>query len=149
MTSSRTVTSCAAWIPCPPSSAPTICSRASRRLMPERARSVAAVAIVLFTLVATAAPAWGQSPPNRDDRCAPLWVKPVPAAGEGEVVLPVIVHYMKSTGQNHRGNDIAKKFTQASLRQYFDQGQFINGTVWGQAKIRLFLHRIETCRYAP
>ena len=117
--------------------------------MPERALSVAAAAIILFTLVAMTAPSWGQPLPNRDDRCDPLWIKPVPAASDGEVVLPVIVHYMKSTGQTHRGNDVAKVFSQALLRRYFDRAQFINGTVWQQAKIRLFLHRIEACRYDP
>jgi hypothetical protein len=117
--------------------------------MPERARAIAIVAIVLLAIVAMQTPARGQALPDRDDRCDPLWIRPVPAAPTGDIVLPVIVHYMKSTGRNHRGNDVARLFTQALLRRYFDQSQFINGTVWRQVKITLFLHRIETCRYDP
>ena len=117
--------------------------------MPERTRSFAIAAIVLLAIVAMHAPARGQSVPDRDDRCDPWWIRPVPAAPAGDIVLPVTVHYMKSTGGNHRGNDVARLFTQAWLRRAFDQGQFINGTVWRQAKITLFLHRIETCRYDP
>ena len=117
--------------------------------MSERARPIAIAAIVLLAIVATHAPARGQSLPDRDDRCDPLWIRPVPAAPAGDIVLPVTVHYMKSTGRNHRSNDVTRLFTQAWLRRSFDPSQFINGTVWRQAKITLFLHRIETCRYDP
>jgi len=117
--------------------------------MAERGRPLIMVVVALVAVVAIHAPATGQPVPDRDDRCDPLWIRPVPPPSDDPLVLPVIVHYMKSTAPNHRGNDVATKFSPALLRQYFDQGNFVNGTVWRQANITLFLHRIETCRYDP
>lgn len=108
------------------------------------------VAIVLATL-AVAAQAWAaDSPaPDRDALCKPVRTQPVPASQKGEIVLPVIVHYMKSTGPNHAGNDIAGVFTESWLSSYFDEHGFANDTIWRQANIRLFLHVVEICDYDP
>jgi hypothetical protein len=114
--------------------------------MPKRALQIG---IVLLTVMVMHGPSAGQSLPNRDDLCDPLWIRRLPAAQDGEVVLPVIVHYMKSTDPRHGDNDVTAVFRQPLLRRYFSGRSFINGTVWRQADIRLFLHRIEVCRYDP
>jgi reprolysin-like metallo-peptidase family M12B len=98
------------------------------------------VAVVALLLMVPASPA--TSAPTRDDLCEPQWVKPIP---EGTKVLPVIVHYMKSTGHK---NQVWNVFKQATLIDYFKENGTIN-TIWKQAGVRLFLHRIEHCRYDP
>ena len=98
--------------------------------------------------------------PDRDQLCEAVWSTPVPApaapaaaGADREIVLPVTVHYMKSTAGPHAANDVASPgqhlFTPTLLRSYFKPSGFVNGTVWKQAKVRLFLHRIERCRYDP
>jgi hypothetical protein len=82
---------------------------------------------------------------TRDDLCEAQYIAHLPASTTDEIVLPVIVHYMKST--LHK-NEVWKTFTQRTVTGYFKQ----NGTIdkiWRQAGIRLFLHRIEHCAYDP
>ncbi len=112
-------------------------------------RSGLQIAMVLLTIIAVTGPSSAQPLPDRNDLCDPSWIRRLPAARGDEVVLPVIVHYMKSTDPGHGDNDVSRVFTPALLRRYFAAHGFINGTVWRRANIRLFLHRIETCRYDP
>lgn len=106
------------------------------------------VALVVAVLLGIAGPAPGQAAPDRDQLCDPVWVKRVPAPRNGEIVLPVIVHYMKSTAANHQTNDVAQVFKN-KIHSFFATNGFVNGTVWKTAGVRLFLHRIEACRYDP
>lgn len=105
-------------------------------------RALAAVAALVAMLAVSPAVA----APTREDLCEPHYIKqPIPSTADGEIVLPVIVHYMKST--QHK-NQVWRVFKQPTLVDYFKDNGRIN-TIWKQAGIRLFLHRIEHCRYDP
>ena len=105
------------------------------------------IAAGIVAVIGIHGPASGQD--TRDQRCDALWLSPVPAEQNGEIVLPVIARYMQSVATNHSSNDMAGVFPTSVLVDYFSKTGFMNGTVWKQANIRLFLHRIERCSYEP
>lgn len=62
------------------------------------------------------------------------------------IVLPVVVHYMKST--RHPGNDVSTKFPPAVLEELLAPAGTIN-TIWQAVGVRLGLALIESCQYDP
>ena len=107
-----------------------------------RARVVLVVATLLATWAAAIA---AQAQPTREDLCEPWHIAPLRAARPGEIVLPVIVHHMKSTKHS---NKIWNVFTERIVTAYF-RGEGTIRTIWRPAGVQLFLHRIERCQYDP
>ncbi len=62
------------------------------------------------------------------------------------IVLPVVVHYMKST--RHPGNDVSQTFPPGVLKSFLTPSGTINDT-WRAAGVRLVLALIEECQYDP
>lgn len=108
-------------------------------------RRCAVLLAVVALLAAWPGLGWAQAPSTRDDLCEARYIARVPAATDGEIVLPVIVHHMKST--QHR-NKIWNVYTERILRDSFGNSGTVN-TIWKQARVHLFLHRIERCSYDP
>jgi len=107
-----------------------------------RERRRLALGLALLALVA-GAPARAAAEP-----CEVVHEAPLPASASGELVLPVVVHYMKSSEAAHDEHDVEDVFPRERLERYFRRTGTIN-RIWAQAGITLVLHRLERCLYRP
>jgi hypothetical protein len=84
-----------------------------------------------------------QAPPERPAPPTGLNIRPIDGI---QVVLPVVVHYMRST--RHPANDVSSTFPQAILESLLAPAGTVN-TIWQAAGVRLGLALIESCQYDP
>lgn len=100
--------------------------------------------IVALALVLTALASASVTAAPRDD-CAVVKTVPVPPGGQ-DVVVPVIVRFMKNTDPSH-ARDPEERLSTDEIESFFGPRRTIN-TIWRRAGIVFALHRIERCPYA-